>query len=359
MTKVIHGGDIYQYSGKMIDFSSNINPLGIPETAREVLTGDWEHLERYPDLHYASLREVIANFHQLDADQIIVGNGAAEIIFLMGRLFHGKKVLIPMPTFGEYQEAVQLGGGQVEIVYRKNENDFALPMEEILDRLHDVDGIILCHPNNPTGGLVGEKKLFQIIERTGQLNKLLILDEAFIDFAPDPARVSGKKWLIDHPSMLIIRAFTKFFAMPGLRLGYGIGSNQLIERLKEMKMPWSVNSLAVEIGERVLFDSDYIQRSRKWMEEERTFLYETLSKFESLQVFSTETNFILCKIKKKNLTAQILKERMIEQGILIRNASSFSGLDESYFRVAIKDHENNKKLCQALQGVIQMVSFDE
>lgn len=353
MTKVIHGGDIYQYSEKMIDFSSNINPLGIPETAREVLNGAWEHLERYPDLHYTSLREAIANFHQLSSDQILVGNGAAEIIFLIGRLFQDKKALIPMPTFGEYQEAVQLAGGQIEMVYRKSENDFALPMEEILDRLNDVDGIILCHPNNPSGGLVEEKELIQLIERTRQCNKLLILDEAFIDFVSNPDEVSGKQWLKDHPTMLIIRAFTKFFAMPGLRLGYGIGSSQLIDDLQEMQMPWSVNSLAVEIGERVLFDSDYIKRSQKWMEEERTFLCETLSRNQNLHVFPTETNFILCKIKKTNLTAQMLKERMIEQGILIRDASSFDGLDDSFFRVAIKDHENNKKLCQALQATIQ------
>ncbi|MCK4258120.1 MAG: threonine-phosphate decarboxylase [Halanaerobiales bacterium] len=354
MSKVIHGGNIYQYSDKLIDFSSNINPLGIPGSAKVVLNESWEHLERYPDLYYTSLRNAIANHHQLDADQIIVGNGAAEIIFLMGRLFQNKKVLIPMPTFGEYRQAVELGGGQVEIVYRDSENDFSLPINKILDNLNHVDGVILCHPNNPTGKLVAEDNLVQIVEKTRQLNKMLILDEAFIDFAFDSEKKSGLKWLKSHPQMMIIRAFTKFYAMPGLRLGYGLGSSQLIERLHEMQIPWSVNSLAVEIGIRILQDIDYLQRSKDWIFAEREYFTNALRKLPDIQVYPTDANFILCKIQREDLNVGVLKARMIDEGILIRDASSFAGLDNSYFRVAIKDHENNKYLCQALEKSLKI-----
>ncbi len=347
MSNVIHGGDIYQYSDQLIDYSSNINPLGIPDSAKNVFTGDWEHLLRYPDINYSSLRSKIAREHQLKEDQVIVGNGAAEIIFLMGRLFDGKKVLIPMPTFGEYQEAVELGGGQVEIVFRDLKNDFALPVSEIVAKLNDVDGLILCHPNNPTGRVVNQDDLFKIIEKTKQLDKFLILDEAFIDFVPDSEGLSGIRWLKEHPSMLIIRAFTKFFAMPGLRLGYGLGSPELIETLRGMQIPWSVNSLAAEIGEKVLDDKDYIQRSREWIATERDFLGKALLKLPNIEVCPTDTNFILCKIVKEALSVGVLKERMIKEGILIRDASSFNGLDQSYFRVAIKDRKNNEKLCEA------------
>lgn len=353
MTKVIHGGDIYQYTGKIIDFSSNINPLGLPGMVQDILSTEWRCLEYYPDLHYTALRRAIADKHALvSEDQVIVGNGAAEIIYLVGSLFQGKQVLIPMPSFGEYQQAVEQWGGQVELVFRKSVNRFALPMEEILRRLPDVDGLILCNPNNPTGNLLSEEELIRILNQAEAYGKIVVLDEAFIDFVSDSARSSGVDWLEEVSTLLVIRAFTKFYAMPGLRLGYGIGSREFIQTMRERQMPWSVNSLAAKIGEQVLQDEEYRAQSIQWIESERVHFMQSLQQVTALRVYPATANFLLCQIRGQRMKAADLKERLLDAGILIRDASSFCGLDESYFRVAIKGREDNEKLVAALQGIL-------
>lgn len=352
MTKVIHGGDIYRYAVELIDFSSNINPLGVPPVVEELLKKDLAYLARYPDLEYRVLRQKFADLHRLDWQQVIVGNGAVEIIYLMANLFKGRKVLLPQPTFGEYQKAVEQVNGQVELVFRKKENDFALPLAEIEEKLPNVAGIILCNPNNPTGNLVAYDQLVELVEKTRCLNKYLIIDEAFIDFVSDPEKSTGLQWLDQHPKMLIIRALTKFFAIPGLRFGYGLGGRELISHLKAQQIPWSVNSLAAQVAERVITESDYIQRSREWIRREQAFLVDQLEKISQIQVWPTEANFILSSLTSAALTAKDLQAKLISYGILIRDASSFFGLAESYFRVAIKDRASNQKLVAALKDCL-------
>ena len=352
MERVEHGGDIYNYNQQLLDFSSNINPLGIPTSAKEILEGSWDYLTRYPDIEYTGLRKAIAKEQGTKSEEIIVGNGAAEIIYLLGQLFEGKRVLIPQPTFGEYQQAVINAGGEVIDVYRNEENDFTLPVNKIVEQLSWVDGLILCHPNNPTGDLISEEDLKNILDKAREEGVKVILDEAFIDFVPTGQRRSGLKWLDSHPQLFIIRAYTKFFAMPGLRLGYGLGSTRLIEKLKKKQMPWSVNSLAVEVGQQVLGDREYIDKSQQWIAREREFLLDKLDTIVQLKVYPTEANFILCKIKNERLTAVTLKKLMVKKGILIRDASTFIGLDNFYFRVAIKERESNIQLYQTLKQVL-------
>ncbi len=351
MRKVIHGGDIYQYPAEIIDFSSNINPLGIPHSVKKILQGNWEHLLRYPDIDYRALRQNIAAYHLIGEEQVLVGNGAAEIIFLLGNFFRGKKILIPVPAFGEYAEAVKLGGGEV-VTLKRDVADFALPLEEIRMLLKQVDGIILCNPNNPTGQILREPELREIVELTYTLGKYLILDEAFIDFVPEPEKSSGLKWLKHHSQLIIIRAYTKYYALPGLRLGYGLGDERVLADLRRYQMPWSVNSLAVEIGKVVLKDREYQQLSREWIGRERNFLQTHLQEMVGLRIFPTEANFFLIKLENGQI-ARELKQRMIEKGVLIRDASSFVGLDDSYFRVAIKERTDNLRLINALTEALQ------
>lgn len=347
MTKVIHGGDIYRYPGELLDFSSNINPLGVPDVVIELLRGE-TNLERYPDIEYRALRRKIADRYQLKPEEILVGNGAVEIIFLIANLFSEQKVLLPVPTFGEYRRAVEQAGGQVEIVFRKREHNFALPLAEIEEKLPTVAGIIICNPNNPTGNLMSLDELTQLVEMTKDLQKYLIFDEAFLDFVPDPEKSTALQWLSRHPRMLIIRALTKFFAIPGLRFGYGFGGAEVISHLRNLQIPWSVNSLAAKAAELLIYDNNYIECSRDWIKRERGYFLEKLEKIFGLEVWPTAANFLLARLTT-GMSAKDIKTELISHQILIRDASSFLGLDQSYFRLAIKDRASNQKLLTALK----------
>lgn len=350
MSSVIHGGDVYRYGRGIVDFSSNINPLGLPGSVREVLQGDWGHLLRYPDVEYRELRQAIAGgYTGVGAENVIVGNGAAEIIYLLGQSLRAKRVLLVEPTFGEYREAVELGGGTAETLFYREEAGWSLPLEELIARLPYNDGVWLGHPNNPTGQLIGRAALRVLLEETRRQGKFLILDEAFIDFTLQNDR-SGVHRLCEHTGLFVIRAFTKWYALPGLRLGYGFGSPAWIARLRQRQIPWSVNSLAAEAGLRVLDDAAYRRRSEEWIRTEPAFLMKGLGAVEGLTVYPTSANFILCKITRSGWTAARLKEALVQRGILIRDAGTFPGLDGRYFRIAVKSRAENAMLVRAMEG---------
>lgn len=352
MSSVIHGGDIYRYGTELVDFSSNINPLGLPDSVKDVLRGGWEHLQRYPDLEYRQLRQAITgSFPNVGIENIIVGNGAAEIIYLLGQFFNNRRILLVEPTFGEYREAVELGGGSVETVFSKEETNWAFPLSEVIAKLPQVDGIWLGHPNNPTGQLLGERVLEVLMQKTQQWGKYVILDEAFIDFTL-AHEASGVRWLPHHSQLFVIRAFTKWYALPGLRLGYGLASSEWVEILRKKQIPWSVNSLAAEVGIRLVLDTAYDQRSCQWIEVERPFLIKELSAVQGLTVYPTMANFILCKIDVAGWSAARLQGAMLEHGVLIRDARSFVGLDDRYFRVAIKQRADNERMVQGIKECI-------
>lgn len=364
-----HGGNIYKIFrekniDKILDYSSNINPYGLAENLKKEIFEKLFVLERYPDPDYIELREKIAEKNNLNIENIIVGNGATEIIFLFMKILSPKKVLIVSPTFGEYERAIKaatLANDSLEINYfeLKEAENFVLNVKNLETELeNNYDLLILCNPNNPTGQFLKLKKLEEILKICEQKNTKLFVDEAFVEFVEDWENESIINSKENKENLFVIRAFTKFFAIPGLRLGYGICfNNNLLKKMLEKKEPWSVNNIADLAGKTVLDDENYIQKTKEWIKDQKKYMYENLNKIEGLRAYKTEVNFILLKIEdnllKKGLDVKNLRKKMLEKGILIRDASNFIYLDKHYFRLAIKDKLNNEKVIETLTSILK------
>lgn len=364
-----HGGNIYKIFrekniDKILDYSSNINPYGLPENLKKEIFEKVFVLERYPDPDYIELREKIAEKNNLNIENIIVGNGATEIIFLFMKILSPKKVLIVSPTFGEYERAIKastLANDSLEINYfeLKETENFVLNVKNLETELeNNYDLLILCNPNNPTGQFLKLKKLEEILKICEQKNTKLFIDEAFVEFVEDWENESIINSKENKENLFVIRAFTKFFAIPGLRLGYGICfNNNLLKKMLEKKEPWSVNNIADLAGKTVLDDENYIQKTKEWIKNQKKYMYENLNKIEGLRAYKTEVNFILLKIEDnllgKGLDVKNLRKEMLEKGILIRDASNFIYLDKHYFRLAIKDKLNNEKVIETLTSILK------
>ena len=384
-----HGGNIYKIFREknikeILDYSSNINPYGIPESLKKRITENLEILERYPDPDYVELREKLAYLNKVDVSNIILGNGATEIIFLFMKVINPKKILIVSPTFGEYERAVKatervedssilgdsnkkkydeksFGKQKIEIEHfeLKENDDFKLNIDNLKNELaKKYDLLIICNPNNPTGKFLKLDETEEILKECNKYNTKLFIDEAFIDFLKDGIKESIINTKEDKQNLFVTRAFTKFFAMPGLRLGYGIYFDKKLEkRISEKKEPWSVNNIAEMAGLTVLDDTKYIEETLKWIAEEKTYVYEKLNEINGIKPYKTEVNFITVKIEDnfilKGLNVKILRGKMIEKGILIRDASNFKFLDERFFRLAIKDRASNDRVIEAMKEIFQ------
>jgi threonine-phosphate decarboxylase len=355
-----HGGDIYEVSKdyginrqSILDFSANINPLGLPDTILKVIENGIKDIVNYPDPECRELRTAISGYLNVPEEGIVVGNGASEVIFLLFEVLKPNKVLIPAPSFAEYERAAEKTGSKVEFFRLLEEQDFKLQVDSLAEAMdRDVDLVILCNPNNPTSTLTGRDELLKLIEKARNKGVNIVIDEAFIELTAGGNGNSMAEYLKHYENMFIVRAFTKLFAVPGLRLGYGAGSSDIVKKMWREKQPWSVNSFACCTGRLLTDEKDYMKKTHKWLKEEKSRFYNELCKFSCLKAFEPQTNFILLKLVNTELDAAALKEKMIRKGILIRDASNFKFLGREFFRVAIKDRESNNKFIEALSEIL-------
>lgn len=350
----LHGGNIYRLrregKGEVLDYSSNINPLGVPKKFREKVIEDFNVLEKYPDPDYIELRESIGDYNKLVIDNIVVGNGATEILFLYMKTLKPKRAFVVAPSFAEYRRALE--SVDCEILYYPllPAKNFILDTEEFINSLPECDLVVICNPNNPTGTFIPLKDIAKINRALKERKIKLFIDEAFIEFIEGWQEFSAVN--LKDENIFVMRALTKFFAVPGVRLGYGLSYNEeLLEEMKKYKEPWSVNSFAEIAGKTMLLDNEYIDATEKWIEEEKIWFYDKALKITGVTPYRTNTNFMLLRIENK--TSNEIREKMIEKGILVRDASNFVGLDNHYIRVAIKDRESNKKMFKALDEVVR------
>ncbi|MBF8983568.1 threonine-phosphate decarboxylase [Lutibacter sp. B2] len=351
-----HGGNIYEMEKKVgidksefIDFSANINPIGVPESFKNALIENIDIIKNYPDPDYDLLIESISNYHTIDKSFITVGNGATEVIFSMINSIKPKCSLILAPTFLEYERALIKAGSRVKYFELEENNAFCLDNNFLNVIENDIDCIILCNPNNPTSQLVSSDLMKDILAYCNTKNIHLIVDEAFIDFVDNPDAESLLKYTGQYNNLYIIKALTKFFALPGLRIGYGITSNQsILQDIKSEKEPWTVNSYAALAGEVVLKDKNYIKQSREWIVNERKRFYNLLKEIDSIKVYKPNSNYILFKVKNKEIK---LKEILLKNKILIRSCDNYRNLTNDFYRIAIKDKESNDQLIKILQEV--------
>jgi len=281
---MLHGGDIItykdRYNGKIIDFSSNINPLGPPEGLKDVLVAAYHELTYYPDIKYRELKLHISSYLGCDRTQVIVGNGALEIINNVSMLF--KRIVVFVPCFGEYIKRPMILGKEVLKLPLKR-NDFSIDLQLLEDNLTIGDLLILGNPNNPTGLRIPEWAIRAVYELVNDKGAFLFLDETFYEFCPvdyDSIELFKK-----GTNICVVRAATKFFALPGIRLGYAFASEDFIEKYSEIEMPWSVNSYANAAGRCIFNDKDYIDKSKKYISKEREYLIAKLSEINWIRVF--------------------------------------------------------------------------
>ena len=298
------------------------------------------------------LRKKIAEFNSLDLNNIIVGNGATEILFLYLKALKPKKVLILAPCFAEYERALKSVSAKIEYFELKESNNFYPNIENLKKEIeaNNYDLLLFCNPNNPTGQFIKLQDIKKIIDICENKNTKIFVDEAFIEFIENWQEKTVS--LFKNKNIFIMRAFTKFFAIPGLRLGYGIGfDDEILNKMWDEKEPWTVNTFANLAGLVMLDDKEYIEKSEKWILEEKKFMYKELSEFQYLKAYRTECNFILLKIQ--NISSASLRDKMIEKNILIRDASNFKFLDYHFVRLAIKDRESNIKVLEALADIME------
>lgn len=346
--KSAHGGNIREAAellgisaGQLLDFSANINPLGMPASVKRAIVDNLQLAERYPDVEYRHLHQALARHHQVPVEWIVAGNGETEAIFALVDGLKPRRAMIVTPGFAEYRRALEWSGCLINTFALREEDGWQLT-EAILDALSaELDCLFLCTPNNPTGLLPERSLLAAIALRCRELNIALILDEAFIDFiVGEPGFIPV---LQDNPHIWVLRSLTKFYAIPGLRLGYLVNSDeQAMARIRARQMPWSINAFAALAGETILEERAYQQATWQWLQEEGERFYQRLKALPGLTVYPGRANYLLLKCDID------LQRALLERHILIRSCANYPGLDGRYFRVAIRSVEENSRLLAAL-----------
>ena len=340
-----HGGEIYERTYDL-DYSVNVDCMGTPASVVEAAAKGAALSAQYPDVNCRELRKNLAAFLQVKENQIVFGNGAADVIFSAILARKPKKVLVPAPTFAEYEQAARAMDAQMVYYYLKEEMEFRLD-ETFLEMLtNDVDMVFLCNPNNPTGHLIEKELLLSILKRCVEQDIFLVVDECFNDFLNQPQAYSLLNELEHYENLLILKAFTKTYAMAGLRLGYGLCSNQaFLQKMADCSQPWAVSIPAQFAGVAALKETAYVQESMELLKTERAFLKAELKQL-GFQVFDSQANYIFFKAMPG------LKQACAERGILIRDCSNYVGLVPGYFRIGVKRHEENQKLVSVLKEIV-------
>ncbi len=407
-----HGGNIYRFAEelkmqerKVMDFSASVNPLGVSKKIKTEMRKHLKYLHNYPDPEAKRLRKRLAQYHGIDLETILCGNGSTEFIYLITKALRPQKVLIPAPTFSEYERAIILqntpppppplpqgegnslkisspsrvgidsyrgegkGGGEsqtsglwnsgfIKYFMLDNKNGFEIIPDKFIAAMKgDINSglsdtpcemAFLCNPNNPTGRLLRSSDVKRIADAAKEFKCYLIVDEAFIDFCADDSVIKDVR---DNPYLIVLRSMTGFYALSGLRIGYGIFPQHFIERLKKYKEPWTINNLAQRAAVVALKDKVYRSETFRLIKEEKQFLEKSFRKI-GIEFFVSDANFYLLKMSSANEIFQQLKRK----GILLRDCSDFKGLDSTYLRVAVKSHKENTILIKELTSILPPLS---
>lgn len=352
----VHGGNTEEIARKyklkskeIIDFSANINPVGLNENVKAAMINAIDKVVKYPDITYFDLKNSIGDFEKVDISNIMLGNGAAEVIFNIARALKPRKALLPAPTFSEYEEAIGSINGEIEYYKLKESNNFNLDYEFINKIKEDIDIIFICNPNNPTGVLTTKEFIRKVLNKSLTTNTVVVIDESFLDFIKPNEMYLSNDLLMDYKNLIIVKSLTKFFAIPGARIGYGLCSNnEIINKVNKVTVPWSINVMASEGIIQGLKEKYYIEKSIEYVKFEKNYLYSALKEFNILKVFEPSVNFIMFKL----LIDLDLKNELIKRKILIRSCDNYIGLSNSFYRIAVRTREENNKLISEIKNIL-------
>jgi threonine-phosphate decarboxylase len=348
MSACSHGG-VYSVDPNLVrvDCSSSINPLGTPRKAIVAIKMNVNSLaSKYPDPECRDLKKSLSSYLAIDPDWISVGNGALEVIywFAQAALVEGH-VVIPAPTFCEYEVASQKVGAKVTFAPLHN---FKLEADQIIEKARGADAIFLCNPNNPTG-LLATKQIIKIIENVDSSTRIL-LDECFIELADNPSSNAIIRRISEFDNLVILRSLTKSFGLAGLRVGYSVCNRVFAKKLSANKIPWNVNALAQVAGAAALTDRRYLSKAKALVKKERKFLYDNIGKLKSFSPLRSDSNYFLVRLHGWNST-QFRDILLKKTGVLVRDCSTFTGMGSQYIRLAVKTHKENMLLLKALEAL--------
>ena len=342
----IHGGDIYNNDVEL-DFSANINPFGMPEKIYEAAICGVKESIHYPDPNCDELRSAISKKEHVAKEHIICGNGAAEIIFTLVHAKKAKQALVFIPSFIEYEQALNAFGCKIKHYELRKEDCYEVTKEILLHITKELDMMFLCNPNNPTGLTISKELLQQIIDQCKEKEVLLVLDECFQDFLEEKESDSKVSQVNENPFLFILKAFTKMYAVAGVRLGYGMCSDRkLIKRMNEVTQPWNVSIPAQRIGIAACVEEEFEEKTRAYIKVQREYLAKELKKL-GFHVYPSKANYIFFE------GPEGLYDLCLKQRILIRSCENYQGLSRKHYRVAVKLKQDNERLIQTLRHQIK------
>jgi threonine-phosphate decarboxylase len=358
----VHGAEVLgaaEESGllpqNILDFSSSVNPLGPSKKALDAAQKAFSQIAAYPDTNSNELRQVIASHFEITKGNVVIGNGSTELMYLFAEAFlrNGDKAVMPAPTFGEYESAVRKTGETPKFI--ELGKNFTIESDSFKREMSGAKIVFLCNPNNPTSMLIQEQTLTNIIKSAMEKDTLVFLDEDFLEFVEDEKNLTMIGKIKKYPNLFILRSFTKIFGLTGLRVGYGIANTEIIKVLSCAKIPWNVNCLAQAAAVAALKDEEHLRITRELIKKEKAWLQRELCKFGTFKFSEPDANFFFINIRSSGLTAAEMKNNMLKQGILIRDCTSFRGLDDFYVRVAVKTHRENERLIEAFKRTVKAV----
>jgi threonine-phosphate decarboxylase len=369
----IHGGQVYQVAKllgrpveSLIDFSASVNPLGPPASVLNAMRAAVTECQHYPDTNSEDLRARLAHEHKISAESILVGNGSAEIIRSLPHALGLRHACIVGPTFSEFEQSLRLAGVRYTGVDAESDQLYAPPVEKLHQLLQGWQlastrkkgkagirhhAVLVCNPNSPTGRRLALRDFRKIVGEVHRMGCWMIVDEAFMDWCPSHSLINDiSRW----PHLIILRSFTKFFAIPGIRLGYLVGEPAVVESIRKHLPPWSVNHVAQAAGVAALADARFRFRSQRFMERERHRFFGELRMIPGLRVMPSQANFVMVEIADDLVTEDIVF-RLQDQGILVRDCQAFSGVTQPALRFAVRRRRDNHRLVQALKMTLKDV----
>ena len=356
----VHGGNVHAWARErgegltgILDYSANINPLGLADSVRQAIAQSIGQVIHYPDVEATGLKAAISSYYQVDVSHITAGNGAVELLYVLAHTLRPKRVLIPAPSFCEYERAARAAGAEIEYENLSPENKFVLDINSLCHGLNGIDMLFIGNPNNPTGTILTVSQIECLLVAASQAGVTVVVDESFMDFVIGDSNYTCRPLLKKYDNLVILHSLTKFYAIPGLRLGFALSNPNITAKLHAAKDPWNVNSLAQAAGVAALGDKDYQLKSRETVRREREVLYESLKALPGLKPFAPSVNYILIDTSSSSHSAAQLRQVLSEKNILIRDCSNYPGLSPYYVRVAVKLGEQNKTLLEHLEQVLR------
>ena len=357
-----HGGDIYAAARELgrdptgiLDFSASINPLGPSPHVWKALARSRHLLGHYPDSDCWDLRQALATFWQIDPEEIVIGNGSTELIDALPRALGIHRLLVVQPTFSEYAAAMVRAGGQATALYTHRNDQYAIPIDHLCHVMeagrHDgrsIDGVMLCHPNSPTGQACSANEVVRLVTAARRRGLWLVIDEAFADYCPDRSVLPHA---VSWPGVVVLRSMTKFYALPGLRVGYAVATQTLAKRLRRQLPPWSVSMMGQVAALAAVNDAVHAKKSLRFMARERDRLRTLLASLPGCVVMPTYANYFLVELPRGR-HARDMTEHLRSRGLLIRDCSSVPGMTSRSIRLAVRTVQDNDRLIRTLSRLL-------